>query len=157
MAIQSLVGGMLMTITVLSASPEMTSTAADRLAVSSMDLEYQAAVKRNDVPTMGRILHEEFVLVRGDGRTVTREQILSGARSGDYVYEQQDEIEGTQVVRVWGDTAVVTALLWVKGKYRDEEFDRRVWFSDTYVRTPAGWRYAFAQVSLPVEDGLKAR
>jgi hypothetical protein len=26
--------------------------------------------------------------------------------------------------------------------------DRRVWFSDTYVRTPQGWKYVFGQVSL---------
>lgn len=146
-----------MTISTLSPASEMTSAAADRLAVSALDLEYQAAVKRNDVATMDRILHEEFALVRGNGAVVTREQILSGARSGDYVYEQQDEIEGTQVVRVWGDTAVVTALLWVKGQHRGEDFDRHVWFSDTYVRTPGGWRYAFAQVSLPIEDALQAR
>jgi hypothetical protein len=29
-------------------------------------------------------------------------------------YEKQDEVPGTQTVRVWGDTAVVTALLWLK-------------------------------------------
>lgn len=146
-----------MTISALSPAAPMISPAADRLAVSSLDLEYQAAVKRNDAATMARILHDEFVLVRGNGAVVTRDQILGGAESGDYVYEQQDEIEGTQVVRVWGDTAVVTALLWVKGTYRGENFDRRVWFSDTYIRTPSGWRYAFAQVSLPVEDASEAR
>jgi ketosteroid isomerase-like protein len=52
---------------------------------------------------------------------------------------------------VWGDTAVVTALLWVKGKGSDgKPFDRKLWFSDTYVRTPAGWRYVFGQASLPL-------
>jgi hypothetical protein len=125
--------------------------APDRAEISALDIEYQAAVKRGDVATMDRILHPDFILVRGDGRTVTRDEILEGARSGDYVFEQQDELPGTQTVRLWGkDTAVVTALLWVKGMHRDQPFDRRVWFSDTYVRTTAGWRYAFAQVSLPL-------
>jgi hypothetical protein len=27
-------------------------------------------------------------------------------------------------------------------------FDRRLWFTDTYVRTLLGWRYAFGQASL---------
>jgi len=126
------------------------SPADDQRTVAALDIAYQAAVKQGDVATMERILHDEFALVRGDGRVVTREQIIEGARSGAYVYEQQDEIPGTQTVRVWGDTAVVTALLWVRGTYNSQPFDRRVWFSDTYVRTPAGWRYAFAQVSLPL-------
>jgi hypothetical protein len=49
---------------------------------------------------------------------------------------------------VWGDTAVVTALLWVKGVNRGSPFDRRLWFSDTYVRTSKGWCYFFGQASL---------
>lgn len=124
----------------------------DRAIVAALDREYQAAVKRNDVATMDRILDPEFILVRGNGQIVSRRDLIAGARSGDYVYEQQDEIEGTQTVRTWGDTAVVTALLWVKGRYKGTAFDRRVWFSDTYVRTDRGWRYAFAQVSLPLPE-----
>jgi len=55
------------------------------------------------------------------------------------------------VVRVWGDTAVVTAKLWLKGKRPNgEAFDYKLWFSDTYVRTPTGWRYAFGQAGAPL-------
>ena len=65
------------------------------------------------------------------------------------------EEPGTQKVRVFGDTAVVTALLWNKGT-RDggkTAFDYKLWFSDTYVRTPAGWRYVFGQASIPLPAG----
>jgi hypothetical protein len=55
-------------------------------------------------------------------------------------------------VRVFGDTAVVTARVWVKGVKDGVAFDRRVWFSDVYVRTPTGWRFAFCQASLPVRS-----
>ena len=51
---------------------------------------------------------------------------------------------------MWGDTAVVTALLWVKGAEDGREFDYKLRFSDTYVRTPKGWRYVFGQASLPL-------
>jgi hypothetical protein len=46
------------------------------------------------------------------------------------------------------DTAVVTAKLRVKGSQDGKAFDRTLWFSDTYVRTGSGWRYAFGQASL---------
>lgn len=134
----------------LSAAPANSAPIDDQQVVAALDIEYQAAVKRNDVETMDMILHPHFVLVRGDGRVVTREDIIEGARSGAFEFEMQDEVEGTQVVRTWGNTAVVTALLWIKGTHMGEPFDRRVWFSDTYVRTDEGWRYAFAQVSLPL-------
>jgi ketosteroid isomerase-like protein len=51
---------------------------------------------------------------------------------------------------VWGDTAVVTALLWTKGTADGKPFERELWFSDTYVRTKGGWRYVFGQASLPL-------
>lgn len=134
----------------MASTPASATPAQDQMIVAGLDVEYQAAVKRNDVDTMDRILHEEFALVRGDGRVVTRAELLESARLRRCAFEQQDEEAGTQTVRVWNDTAVVTALLWVKGACDGERFDRRVWFSDTYVRTQAGWRYAFAQVSLPL-------
>ena len=128
--------------------------ADDEATVARLDTEYQAAVKRNDVLGMSRILAEPMVLVSGAGQVVTREQLLAEARAKSVTYEQQDEMPGTQVVRVWGDTAVVTALLWLKGVNSGKPFDRKLWFSDTYVRTKDGWKYAFGQVGRVVErDG----
>ena len=150
-AFRSLAWGVAMSAFSMGAAQANPAPVDDRQVVAALDIEYQAAVKRNDFETMDRILHPHFVLVRGDGRVVTRDDIVEGARSGAFEFEVQDEIEGTQIVRTWGDsTAVVTALLWVKGTHMGEPFDRRVWFSDTYVRTGEGWRYAFAQVSLPL-------
>ena len=120
----------------------------DRAVVADLDTAYQAAVKQNDAAAMDKILHEQFTLVLGDGRTVSRADLLDEARSKRITWEQQDEEAGTQTVRVWGDTAVVTAKLWIKGTRDGKAFERKLWFSDTYVRTPTGWRYAFGQASL---------
>lgn len=122
---------------------------AEAKAVAALDVAYQAAVKVNDAKAMAAILHPDFVLVVGSGAVFSREALLRSARDRDTIYERQDEDPGTQTVRVYGDTAVVTARLWLKGAKPDgsEAFDRRLWFSDTYVRTPKGWRYAFGQAS----------
>jgi ketosteroid isomerase-like protein len=133
-----------------SASPAFATPEEDRRAVAALDVEYQAAVKRNDAATMGRILDDDFVLILGNGTIITRQQLLDGARSGRIVYDQQDEVPGSQTVRVWGDTAVVTAQLWLRATNEGAAFDRHLWFSDTYVRTPDGWRYALGQASLPL-------
>ena len=123
------------------------SAADDRKAVSALDREYQAAVKNNDAATMARILADDFVLVTGSGKTYTKAEMLEDARRGD-IYEQNTE--DFQTVRVWGDTAVVTARLWEKFTSNGKSFDHKFWFSDTYVRTPAGWKYVFGQSSLPL-------
>ena len=135
---------------VLVASPAAATPEQDRQTVAALDVAYQAAVKRNDAEGMARILHDDFVLILGNGNVITRAQLLDGARSGQIVYERQDEEPGSQTVRVWGGTAVVTALLWLRGTNEGTAFDRRLWFSDTYVRTPQGWRYVLGQASLPL-------
>jgi ketosteroid isomerase-like protein len=58
--------------------------------------------------------------------------------------------DSDQTVRVWGDTAVVTAKLWAQGIEDGEPADYTLWFSDTYVRTPKGWSYVFGLASLPL-------
>jgi ketosteroid isomerase-like protein len=134
-----------------------TRTVADDAAtVAALDTEYQAAVKRNDAETMDRILSDDFVLVTGQGQVFTKTDLLREARNQSTTYERQEDTE--QNVRVWGDTAVVTALLWLKGRPASVSngsaasagaaFERKLWFSDTYVRTPTGWRYVFGQASL---------
>jgi uncharacterized protein (TIGR02246 family) len=116
----------------------------DARVVAELDTRFQEAVKHNDAKTMAEIFHPEVVLVVGSGRVFTREEMLAEA-DGRYVFEHQEEDAGTQRVRVYGDTAVVTARLWIKGAENGRPFDRKVWFSDTYVRTPNGWRYFFGQ------------
>jgi ketosteroid isomerase-like protein len=129
----------------------------DSQIVAQLDAEFQAAVKANDASAMARVLHEDMILVLGNGTTNTRAQLLQEARDKAYVYERQEEDAGTQTVRVWGDTAVVTARLWVKGVTGGTPFDRHLWFSDTYVRTPKGWRYFFGQASLHLPDTITTR
>ncbi len=118
----------------------------DRSIVSALDTEYQLAVQNNDAETMDRILADDFILVLGDGRTFTKDDLLASARNKNEIYEYQEDTQ--QTVRIWGDTAVVTALLRSKGTTHGEPFEHKLWFSDTYVRTPSGWRYAFGQASL---------
>lgn len=130
-------------------SPSATpiSTADDIKTLAALDRQYQAAVKANDAATMDKILADDFALVTGRGRISTKADLMKSARDKQMTYERQEEEEGTQKVRVWGDTAVVTAQLWVKGTEEGTPVDYKVWFSDTYARTPKGWRYVFGQAS----------
>jgi hypothetical protein len=97
---------------------------------------------------MDRILADDFILVTGSGKTYNKANLLAEARDARFHYDLQDDSE--QKVRVWGDTAVITAKLREKGTEEGIPFDKTVWFSDTYVQTRAGWRYVFGQSSLPL-------
>ena len=135
-----------------SAIAPPTDTAADEGSIAALDHAFQHAVKVNDATTMDRILHRDYWLVLGNGTVVTRQELIAEARSGRVEYEIQDEVPGTQKVRIWNDTGVVTAKLRIKGRRSGQGFSHTLWFSDTYVLTASGWKYAFAQASLPLPD-----
>ena len=129
------------------AAPE--GDGGDAATVAALDVRYQAAVKANDAETMAKILHPQMILVVGSGAVITRDDLLNEARKQSIAYEIQDEEAGSQTVRMYGrDTAIVTAKLRLKYVTGGKAFDRTLWFSDTYVRTSDGWRYAFGQASL---------
>ena len=116
--------------------------------IAALDAEYQEAVKRNDATTMDRLLADDFALVTGTGKIYTKADLLQEARCGRVVYERQEDT--AQRVRIWGDTAVITAKLWEKGTKNGRPFEYTLWFTDTYVRTATGWCYVFGQSSLPL-------
>jgi ketosteroid isomerase-like protein len=125
----------------------------DQKSLAKLDADYQKAVEQNDTKTMARILADDFILVEGDGTISTKADLLKDAASGKTRYEHQVDSERT--IRVWGDTAVVTAKLWAKGLEDGKPVDYSLWFSDTYIRKPTGWSYVFGQASLALPSGSK--
>jgi hypothetical protein len=126
------------------------SSQADQVALAGLDDQYQDAVKRNDAMTMGRLLAPGFILMTGAGEIYTRAHLLADATSGTVTYTHQEDSQ--RAVRIYGDTAIVTALLWEAGTDAGQPFDRKVWFSDTWVRTVWGWQYVFGQSSLALPE-----
>jgi ketosteroid isomerase-like protein len=146
-------GMVLLSVLLTTGTVSPRTSATDQKTVAALDTEYQAAVKNNDADTMDRILADDFVLVRGTGQTYTKADLLRMARTRRIQYQHQEDSE--QTVRVWGQTAVVTAKLWAKGTDEGTAFEFVVWFSDTYVRTAAGWRYVLGQVGEPLTNPVK--
>ncbi|MPZ51647.1 MAG: DUF4440 domain-containing protein [Acidimicrobiia bacterium] len=135
----------------MAKSLEIETEPDEAATVAALDIEYQAAVEANDSEVMGRILAEDMVLITGRGAVVTREELLEEAQSGVTEYEHQYATD--RVVRLWGETAVVTALLSAKGTTNGTPFEYRVWYSDTYVRDEHGWQYVLGQASTRLIDG----
>ena len=121
----------------------------DAQTVAQLDAVYQAAVKANDVAILDEILADDFVLITDRGASLTKADLIKEAKEKRTIYEHQEVEESTQKVRIWRDTAVVTALLRTKGTRDQNPFDYKVWLSETYVRTPTGWRYVFGQALKP--------
>ena len=131
-----------------SASPTPPVT-GDEQMIGALDAVYRAALKASDTAIMEQVLADDFVLVSDRGASLTKTDLINQAREKGAIEDAEME-EGTQKVRVWRDTAVVTELLRIKGTRDEDRF--KVWFSGTYVRTPKGWRCVLGQASIPKPD-----
>jgi ketosteroid isomerase-like protein len=151
--ITRIIVGVLLGIAGVGLAAAATNRQDDQKTLATLDADYQKAVEKNDTKTMARILADDFILVEGDGTVSTKADLLKDAASGETKYEHQVDSERT--IRVWGDTAVVTAKLWAKGLEDGKQVDYYMWFSDTYIRKPAGWSYVFGQASLALPKGSK--
>ncbi len=134
-----------------------TSVEEDIKTVAMLDTKFQAATKVHDVAAISNALPDDYILVVGNGKVYTKSDLVKQAETKEIRFEHQEEINQSQTVRVWGNTAVVTALLWVKysfekGENKGKVVDKKLWFSDTYARTPNGWRYVFGQSSIALPE-----
>ncbi|HEV2333353.1 MAG TPA: nuclear transport factor 2 family protein [Gammaproteobacteria bacterium] len=132
-------------ITLLGAGFAPFAQAAPRCAnnVAALDTEFQAATGLKDAAAIDRLLPDDYILITSKGQVETKAGLLAEARDPKVIYTHQEDSQ--QTVRIWGDTAVITALLWAAGTEDGKPFEYRVWFSDVYVCTPQGWRYSFGQ------------
>ena len=146
---KSCLGLVLMMLSVAALADPPAACPADATVVAALDTQYQAAVEKSDVQTMDRLLAEDFTLISSKGSVFHKADLLAEARNPRLKYEHQSDTQ--QTVRFWNGTAVITALLWIKGVDEDgKPMDYTLWFSDVYACTPKGWRYVFGQAGTHV-------
>ena len=131
----------------IPASPTVTVNDDAARAIAALDSEYHTAVKTNDAATIDRILADDFVLSRSGKASLSKTDLVNRARDNQARYERHEVEEGSQKVRVWHDTAVVTERVWVKGTEDGKAVDEKMSLTSTYARTPNGWRYVAGQAS----------
>jgi ketosteroid isomerase-like protein len=131
----------------IPASPTVTINDDAARAIAALDSEYHTAVKTNDAATIDRILADDFVLSRSGGASLSKTDLVNRARDNQARYERHEAEDGSQKVRVWHDTAVITETVWVKGTEDGKRVDEKMSVTSTYARTPNGWRYVAGQAS----------
>ncbi len=120
--------------------PRTSMEAADQSTVREIvDMERQAreASIRRDAEFSQRTLAEDYVAITPLGQVTTKQDTLSARKSGQLRYETIDVSD--MVVRVYGDTAVVTARADVKGHQLGEDFSGPYRYTRVWVRRTGRW------------------
>ncbi len=104
-----------------------------------VDLERQAkeAAIHRDAAFSERTLAEDYVAITPLGQVVGKADTISARKSAQLRYDSIDITE--MVVRLYGNTAVVTARADVKGQELGEEFSGPYRFTRVWVRRSGHW------------------
>jgi ketosteroid isomerase-like protein len=107
--------------------------------------EFARAVASNDVEALDGLLADDWIIVDPDGSIIDKAWFLGVIKSGALSHES---MENTDLrVRLYGNTAVVTALATTKGKFMGQDFASCERATDIFVKQIDRWQCVFTQLT----------
>jgi ketosteroid isomerase-like protein len=103
------------------------------------------AIAKNDLEAIERFVTDDWIIINADGGIIDRDRFLGVIKSGALTHEMM-ESEGIRV-RVYGDSAVVSALTRSKGKFMGQEFTTHERSTDVFVRRDGQCRCVLTQLT----------
>lgn len=120
--------------------PKSSPTATeDEVVREIVDLEHQAkdAALHRDAAFVERTLADDYVAITPLGQVVTKTDTVAARKTAQLRYEMIEISD--MVVRLYGNTAIVTARAEVKGTELGEEFSGPYRFTRVWVRRNGKW------------------
>ena len=97
----------------------------------------EEAIIRNNPDEIGSFLDDDWIIVDPNGGTINKVRLLQVIKSGALSHEAMNSEDIR--VRVYGNTAVITALTSSKAKYMNNEFSTREKTTDVFVKRDGKW------------------
>jgi ketosteroid isomerase-like protein len=116
-----------------------------RQIVDMERLSKEASLRR-DSDFSAHTLSEDYVAITPLGQVATKREVITARRSGQLRYEAMNITD--MVVRVYGDTAVVTARADVKGHQLGEDFSGPYRYTRIWVRKNGQWQVVSYQATV---------
>jgi ketosteroid isomerase-like protein len=120
-------------------------TADAEEALLNLENEFTAAIVRNDPDAIGRFVADDWIIVNADGGIIDRERFLGVIKSGTLTHQMMESED--MRVRVYGGSAVVSALTRTKGKFMEQEFTTHERSTDVFVKLDGQWRCVLTQLT----------
>jgi len=103
-----------------------------------IEKEFAQAIVSNDLEGIGRIVADEWIIIDPNGEIVDRTRFFEVIKSGALTHEMM-ESEDLRV-RVYGDSAVVTAVTRTKGAFMGQNFSTQERATDVFVKRDGRWQ-----------------
>ncbi len=104
-----------------------------------------AALLKADTNSLDKFLADDFTAIRGDGTLSTNAQEIANLKSGALKYETVDVHD--LKIRVYGDTAVVTSLVFFKGTINGKPVSSDVRNTRVWLKQKGNWKCVASQAT----------
>ena len=92
-----------------------------------------------------QLVADDWIIINADGGIIDKERFFEVIKSGTLTHERMES--DNMRVRVYGDSAVVSALTRTKGKFMGQEFSMHERATDFFVRLNGQWRCVLTQLT----------
>jgi ketosteroid isomerase-like protein len=106
---------------------------------------FSQAIVANDVEAIGRFLADEWIIIDSEGGVIDKTRFLDVIKSGALSHELMESADAR--VRIYGDTAIITAMATSKGKYSGQAFTTHERATDVFVKIAGRWQCVHSQLS----------
>ena len=107
-----------------------------------MSGELIEAFGRTDIAALDSLLADDFIITQSSGLT-GKVQLMDAWKSGRVKYTSASDLERS--VRVYGDAAVTTDILTLKGKNSSGDFTILARYTSVWVKQQGRWRIVAAR------------
>jgi ketosteroid isomerase-like protein len=114
--------------------------------IIEMERQAREATLRRDADFSQRTLAEDYVAITPLGTVTTKQDTVTARKSRQLRYDTIDVTD--MVVRVYGDTAVVTARADVKGHQLGEDFSGPYRYTRVWVKKTGHWQAVSYQATV---------
>jgi ketosteroid isomerase-like protein len=123
--------------------PELGSEMEEELL--KLEGAFAKAIVRNDVEGIGRIVANDWVVIDPNGEIVDRMRFFEVIKSGALTHDVMESEDFR--VRVYENSAVVTAVTRTKGKFMGQEFSTQERATDVFVKRDGRWQCVLTQLT----------
>jgi ketosteroid isomerase-like protein len=114
--------------------------------IAALENLWNLATQAKDANALDRILDDTFVNVTSEGRLLTKAEVLADVKASSNRFVTTSE---SMIVRLHGDTAVVTGIRKTTGLVRGRPFARQDRFVDTWLYRNDSW-VSIAGLATPI-------
>ncbi len=103
-----------------------------------LEKEFAEAIVRNNLEGIGRLVTDDWIIIDPNGEIVDRARFFEVIKSGALTHDLMESEDFR--VRVYGDSAVVSAVTRSKGTLMGQEFSTQERATDVFVKRDGRWQ-----------------